>query len=154
MKFPVLWLPYLARWPAWSIPVKGYQKVWTAPSHEVIFESWNSLKVKGPKSVRTCSTINFLLHQSYYWFVTLSILFSSPFSNSLICDGRSVQMKANLMPYLCNSVNNILVVILYGNHSLAFKHAQISNDLSLQSLQRKPRQQNKTVNLVLKCQNN
>ena len=93
-----------------------------------------------PKSVRTCSTIIFLLfHQSYYWFVTLSILFSSTFSNYLICDGRSVQMKANSMPYLCNSVNNILVVILYGNHSLAFKHAQISNDLSLQSLQGKPR---------------
>ena len=107
-----------------------------------------------PKSARTCSTINFLLQQSYYWFVTLSILFSSPFSNSLICDERSIQMKANLMPYLCNSVNNILVVILYGNHSLAFKHAQISNDLSLQSLQRKPRQQNKTINLVLKRQNN
>ena len=40
--------------------------------------------------------------------------------------------------YLCNSVNNILVVILDGNDSLTFKHPEISDNFSFKTFQRKP----------------
>lgn len=40
--------------------------------------------------------------------------------------------------YLCNSVNNILVIILDGDNSLTLKHPKISDDLSFHSFKGKP----------------